>query len=414
MVYNESVIDHLVIFVNQGPDGSGNWTFSNTTVPLEGMSAGSSDLAWGDFDGDGDEDLAVGSNGSTVIFRNDAGTLAALPNELPGYDEDASYAAVYDLRSMTWADYDNDGDLDLLLPSVYDPATFSFTNALLRNDGADRSGPGGSGWLFTDAPSGIEPSPHAQSAWADEDGDGDLDLLLQSIDPNGKESFLKLFRNQPAGFTAEPLLDFSDLDGTVDWADADADGDLDLLVAGNLLDADQNYKTVLRIYRNDGAGGFTPITLHEGWDADWLDLPDRHLGRLRLRRRRRRPGHRQLHRQRRRSRATRRSTPTSGNTWSVAAARAAGADLLGRPRRRLHLARLRRRRRPRLPGRRRLLRAERQRPGRSQDQALPQRCAGPQPAAGGAYGLHAVAVRQTGRRALLERRPRRPHRGGAR
>jgi hypothetical protein len=268
VVYNESVEDHLLIFKNQGRDGSGNWTFENVEVPLNGMTAGSSDLAWGDFDGDGDEDLAVGSNGATVIFRNDAGTLAALPGELPGYDEYASFASVYDLRSMTWADVDNDADLDLLLPSVYDPSTFSFSNALLRNDG-----PGGSGgWVFTEAPTAIEPSPHAQSAWADEDGDGDLDLLLQSIDPDGKNSFLKLFRNEPTGFEAAPLLDFADLDGMVDWADADADGDLDVLVAGNLMDPDEMYRTVLRIYRNDGAAGFAPITLAEGWTADWLDI----------------------------------------------------------------------------------------------------------------------------------------------
>ena len=267
VVYDKSVEDHLLIFKNQGRDGSGNWIFTNVEVPLDGMTAGSSDLAWGDFDGDGDEDLAVGSNGETVIFRNDAGALAALPNQLPGYDEFASYASVYDLRSITWADYDNDADLDLLLPSVYAPST-GFTNALLRNDGANAGG----GWIFTETQAAIEPSLHAQSTWADEDGDGDLDLLLQSIDPDGRDSFLKLFRNEPAGFEAEPLLDFADLDGMVDWADADADGDLDLLVAGNLRDPDEMYRTVLRIYRNDGASGFTPITLAEGWSNEWLDF----------------------------------------------------------------------------------------------------------------------------------------------
>lgn len=267
VVYNESVDHHLLLFLNQGPDPSGNWTFANVEVPLGRLSSGSSDLAWGDYDNDGDEDLAVGSNGATAIYRNDAGTLSALPNLLPGYDEDAAFSSTYDLRSITWADYDNDADLDLLLPSVYDPSS-GFTSVLLRNDGPD----GGGGWIFTDAQAAIDAAAHAQSAWADEDGDGDLDLLLQNIAFDGKESFLKLFRNGPSGFVGEPLLDFSDLDGMTDWADADADGDLDVLVVGNLQEADGTYHTVLRIYRNEGGGSFTPITLAEGFSADWLDL----------------------------------------------------------------------------------------------------------------------------------------------
>jgi hypothetical protein len=44
-------------------------------VPLGSLTAGASDLAWGDVDGDGDQDLALGSDGQTVIYRNDAGTL---------------------------------------------------------------------------------------------------------------------------------------------------------------------------------------------------------------------------------------------------------------------------------------------------------------------------------------------------
>ena len=268
VVYNVSAEDRLVLFLNQGPDPNGQWTFTNVLVPLGAVTAGNSDLAWGDYDHDGDEDLAVGSNGATVIFRNDAGTLNVLPNVLPGYDEDSTYSSAYDLRSLSWADYDNDGDLDLLVPSVWNPDTFLFTNALLRNDGPDGSG----GWIFTDALAAIAPTAQAQSTWADDDGDGDLDLLLLNVDQYLDTSFLKLYRNNNATFSEEPVLDFSELTGLVDWADADADGDLDILVVGNLLEPDQTYHTVLRIYKNEGGGAFTPILLAEAPTADWLDL----------------------------------------------------------------------------------------------------------------------------------------------
>ena len=89
---------------NDGPDGSGGWAFTEQPVALDGVFAGSSDLAWGDYDGDGDPDLAVGSEGRTVIYNNDAGALTVTDIALPGYSEDSGYTGAYDLRSLTWAD----------------------------------------------------------------------------------------------------------------------------------------------------------------------------------------------------------------------------------------------------------------------------------------------------------------------
>ena len=82
VVYFESAEDRLVLFLNEGLGPDGRWTFTHR-VALNGLTAGASGLAWGDFDQDGDPDLAAGSNGATVIYRNDAGFLTALPNALP-------------------------------------------------------------------------------------------------------------------------------------------------------------------------------------------------------------------------------------------------------------------------------------------------------------------------------------------
>jgi hypothetical protein len=75
-----------------------------------------------------------------VIYRNDGGTLALSDTILPGYWEDNDQAE-FDFRSITWADWDNDGDLDLLLPSVFDDSTYTFNTALMRNDGPNGTGP---------------------------------------------------------------------------------------------------------------------------------------------------------------------------------------------------------------------------------------------------------------------------------
>lgn len=266
VVYNVSVEDRLVLLLNDGPGPGGVWSFSSQAVPLGPLTAGASDLAWADFDADGDYDLAVGSDGATVVFRNDSGVLAPLDTVLPGYWEDSGYTGAYDLRSLTWADVDNDGDQDLLIPSVFDFGINSFRTVVMRNDGASSGG-----WLFTDIDAAIDATIHAQSAWADFDVDADLDLLLVNVDPYTGTGFVRRFENDGGTFTGSDLLAIRVEYGLADWGDYDGDGDLDVLVAGNIREAGGSYHTVLRVYRDDG-GGFTEITLIEAPNADWLDL----------------------------------------------------------------------------------------------------------------------------------------------
>ena len=264
--YNVSAVDRLVLFINDGPDPGGGWLFSHQELALGSLSAGASDLAWADFDSDGDDDLAVASDGQTVIYRNDSGLLTQLDSPLPEYWEDSSYTGAYDLRSLTWADADNDGDPDLLIPSVFDPDTSSRRTVLMRNDGAS-----GGSWLFTDTAATIDPTVHAQSAWADDDSDGDLDLFLVNVDPYIGTGFVRRFGNDGGTFAASDLLAIRVEYGLADWGDYDGDGDLDILVAGNIQEAGGTYDTVLRIYRNDG-GSYTETTLIDAPNADWLDL----------------------------------------------------------------------------------------------------------------------------------------------
>ncbi len=270
VVYNTSVEHRLVLFRNDGPAvAPDEWEFAYIDLDLGALYAGESDLAWGDVDGDGDLDLAVGTSGQTVIYRNDAGTLVLSDTVLPGYYED-NFQADFDLRSLSWADFDNDGDFDLLIPSVFDFETFLYRTAMMRNDGPNGTG----GSVFTEVDAGFAPTIHAQSEWADYDGDQDMDLLLIHLSPLTDDGFIRRYRNDGEGtFTGEDILGTLTINhGEAHWGDYDADGDLDILVVGHIRETDGTSSKVLRIYRND-AETYVPIEVIACPACDgWFDL----------------------------------------------------------------------------------------------------------------------------------------------
>ncbi len=105
------------LFVTNDPDdnflyrNNGNGTFAKVTsgaIVSDGkMSFGSS---WGDYDNDGDLDLVVANKGqNNLLFENKGNsTFAKVVNERVVTDGGTSYGC-------TWNDYDKDGDLDLFV-----------------------------------------------------------------------------------------------------------------------------------------------------------------------------------------------------------------------------------------------------------------------------------------------------------
>ena len=66
--------------------------------------------AWGDYDNDGDLDLAVSlGSGEVRLYRNDKGVLASV-----GARMRMPQAGSHELRGLSWGDFDGDGDIDLL------------------------------------------------------------------------------------------------------------------------------------------------------------------------------------------------------------------------------------------------------------------------------------------------------------
>jgi hypothetical protein len=207
--------------------------FEESGAGLIGVYRGS--VAWGDYDNDGDLDILLtgyDSLGITIakVYRNDSGIFT---------DIGAALAGVYD-SSVAWGDYDNDGDLDILLTGY----TGSIAIAkIYRNDGG----------IFTDISATLIGVYNSSVAWGDYDNDGDLDILLTGY--TGLNELSKVYRNDGGIFTdSGATLAGGVRDGSVAWGDYDNDGDLDILLTGST-----GSSNIARIYRNDN-GIFSSVS----------------------------------------------------------------------------------------------------------------------------------------------------------
>lgn len=205
-------------------------------------------IAWGDYDGDGDLDLAVTggtiddyqSNPVSKIYRNDAGIFVDVDAGLPGY----SYSAV------AWADVDNDGDLDLALSGLADlnvPET-----KLFRNNAGN----------FVPMTTQLPAVFRSSLAWGDYDNDGDMDLAIMGRSNLYGPVIAKLFRNDMGTFNDSEVTLQGACNGALAWGDVDNDGDIDLLANGTVPDLSEYVGTPTgALYINDGWGAFTQQSL---------------------------------------------------------------------------------------------------------------------------------------------------------
>ncbi len=211
-----------------------------TTAGIGGIVYGNSD--WGDYDNDGDLDLVLvgfdpAFNPSATIYNNVNGVFTPIPAGLTG---------VFD-AACEWGDYDGDGDLDLFIAGL-DASFVTRIAKIYRNDG---------GATFTDIGAAVTGVDFASIDWGDYDNDGDLDLVIAGryqFTPTQLYSTV-IYRNDGAGvFTDIGASIVGVTDGSADWGDYDADGDLDLLITG----FDNTFGRHFKIYSNN-AGVFTEI-----------------------------------------------------------------------------------------------------------------------------------------------------------
>lgn len=235
---------------NQLYQNNGDGTFTRVLIDfLSSFQTGSNLGFWIDYDNDGWLDLLVtngfGGPATNTLHRNQGdGTFAI--------DTDVAFVQQrMNSLGTSWADYDNDGDLDMFAPTV-----FANPNYLYRNDGD------GVFTTIVDVPFAGSNQNSQMGTWVDYDSDGDEDLYLInfSIGSNANQFFRNQY--QETGSTSfEPdssVAMFSDnnIDYSfgANWIDYDNDGDLDGYLS-TLFIGNPN-----GLYRRNGPGSFERIT----------------------------------------------------------------------------------------------------------------------------------------------------------
>ena len=273
VVSSRGLRDQLRFFHNEG---NGRFAEQTDQAGLRGQ-LGGLNLAHADYDNDGNRDLLV----LRGAWMGEAGRHpnSLLQNQGQGTFQDITQAAgifsLHPTHSGAWGDYNNDGWLDLYLGNESSPTPSPpHPCELYRNNGNG---------TFTNiaAQVGVDNIGFVKGlVWGDYDNDGMLDLYLSHL--NGHNV---LYHNEDGHFTnvAEtaqvraPYVSFP----TWFW-DYDNDGWQDILVAGfdmaNLDDMAAIYLDLPfsaeypRLYHNNGDGTFADYTHQAGLDRVILPM----------------------------------------------------------------------------------------------------------------------------------------------
>jgi enediyne biosynthesis protein E4 len=288
-----------------------------TTVAGVGNSGNSRGVAWGDYDNDGWPDLYVCNTGPVFpsgapnrLFRSNAGSTFTDATSNAGVA-----AGLEQHEGAAWADYDNDGNLDLVTVSIEGlhlfrnngPPGYAFSEFtsvaglsgagtlartvnwvdfdrdgfvdlyVARNDGPGQLWRNAGNLTFVPLTRGVEADAHTSAlsaAWCDYDQDGRPDLAL-GLDGDSDGQSMRLFHQKPDTTFEEVTATCGVLGATgrifgLAWGDYDGDGLMDLACAN---EGGLNY-----LYRNRGDGTFLESAFEanvqggaQGTSPAWVD-----------------------------------------------------------------------------------------------------------------------------------------------
>ena len=220
--------------------------------------------SFADIDNDGDLDLAmigIGDVGiKSKIYINNGSSFYE-SSEWQQNMTNMNYG------SIAFADIDNDGDLDLLLTGCTGSCHYAqvcnqndIESFIFTNNGTSLVA--NATWYIN-----IEKVWRSSIALGDIDNDGDLDLVLTG--QTASDMVSKIYTNNGTSFVEsvkwqENLIGIDS--SSVAFGDTDNDGDLDLILSGR----DSTYNKQTKIYTNNG----TSFVENTTWQNNLIELKD--------------------------------------------------------------------------------------------------------------------------------------------
>lgn len=158
---------------------------------------------WVDFNKDGDIDFITVTERQVLLYEGFDGPGPVTSKVLLTNVDEGAFPKVID--------FDKDGDHDIFIDGYFEGLYVNdnnvFTKSITFGDWYSWTG---------------------KSDWADYDADGDDDVLLY-VDAGSMRSTIRLYRNEGRDFTMIDYPNFPSMEGAhVRWLDYDADGDLDV------------------------------------------------------------------------------------------------------------------------------------------------------------------------------------------
>lgn len=238
--YNSSFSGESDIYIN---NNDGTFTAMNLGFPSIYLG----EVALVDINNDNFLDVAFTGIESTnftyltKIYKNNGGTSFT---ELTG-----STIPGFEYGRIKFADYNSDTYQDFVLSGWNDINELSYTK-IFTNNGNE---------TFTESTIPLLSTWNGDTEWGDYNNDGNIDLVISGLNNDSTVRSTELYKNNGDGTFTVINASFEGIShGSLEWGDFDTDGDLDLLVIGSSPDATEIYTR--NIYNNTGNDVFTLST----------------------------------------------------------------------------------------------------------------------------------------------------------